>query len=132
LPDHPQQRLFLARETKLYRALTSGKCIEGESVTDKAFRLRPANDRFPAETTLSVALNPEKAMGDLDCKGYAEMLAGDVELISGLRIQRKESDDPDFYEIAGIPLNDTTAQNDYALALTKICGKAVRVKKQNQ
>jgi hypothetical protein len=132
LLEHPQQRLFLAPETKLYRALTSGKCVDGEHVTDKAFRLRPASDQFPAETTISVALNPEKAMGDLDCKGYAEMLAGDVELIGGLTIQLKESDDPDFYEIAGIPLNDTTAQNDYAFALAKICGKAVRVKKRNQ
>lgn len=87
-----QQRLFLTPETKLYRALTSGKCIDGERVTDKAFRLRPPNAEFPAETTLSVALTPEKAMGNLDCKGYAAILVGDVERIDGLAIQRKADD----------------------------------------
>jgi hypothetical protein len=127
------QRLFLDPETKLYRALTSGKCLDGDRVTDKAFRLRPANADFSAETTLSVALTPEKAIGDLDCKGYTEILAGEIERIDGLRIQpKKESDDLDLYEIAGIPFDDITAQNDYAIALAKICSKAVRVKKQNR
>lgn len=93
------------------------------------FRLRPANADYPAETTLSVALTPEKAIGDLDCKGYAELLAGDIDRIYGLRIDSKECDDADLYEIAGIPLDNITAQNDYALALAKICGKVVRVQK---
>jgi hypothetical protein len=113
--------------------LTSGKCIEGNSVTDKAFRLRPANAEFPAETTLSVALTPEKAMGSLDCKGYAELLAGEIEQIPGLEIHQKDGDDPDLYEIAGIPPDNITTQSDYALALAKICGNAVRVaRRQNR
>lgn len=69
-------------------------------------------------------------MGELDCKGYAAILVGDVERIEGLTIQRKGDDDPDLYEIAGIPLDDTTAQYDYAIALAKVCGKAVKVQKK--
>jgi hypothetical protein len=126
----PQQRLFLDPETTLYRALTSGKCIQGERVTDAAFRLRPANAEFPEETTLSVALTPEKAMGDLDCKGYTNILVGEVERIEGLKIQQKESGDSDLYEIAGIPLNNLTAQTDYAIALARISGRVVRVPKR--
>ena len=76
-----QQRLFADRETKLYRALTSGKCIQDDRVTDFAFRLRPASADFRAETTLSVAITPDLAMGDLDCRGYTELLIGDIEKI---------------------------------------------------
>jgi hypothetical protein len=77
-----------------------------------------------------VALTPEKAIGDLDCKGCAVILAGDIERIDGLKVHPKECDDPDLYEIAGIPVDNLTAQNDYALALAKICGKVVRVPKK--
>ena len=42
-------------------------------------------------------------MGDLDCKGYTYILAEDIERIEGLKVQQKESSDPDLYEIAGIP-----------------------------
>jgi hypothetical protein len=85
---------------------------------------------FPQETTLSVALTPAKAMGELDCKGYTYILVGDVERIEGLMIQQKESSDSDRYEIAGIPPNDFTAQTDYAIALAKISGSVVRVPKR--
>jgi len=119
----------LPPHTKLYRALTSGKCIDGEKVTDKAFRLRPANAQFGAETTLSVALTPEKAMGDLDCKGYVELLAGDIERI-GLTVLLKKCADPDLFEIAGIPVNDITAETDYAIALANICGPVMKVPKR--
>ena len=72
-------------------------------------------------------------MGELDCRGYAAICVGDVERIDGLTVQRKSDDDPDLYEIAGIPLDDITAQNDYAIALAKVCGKAVKVqRKRNQ
>jgi hypothetical protein len=47
-----------------------------------------------------------------------------------LKVHPKECDDPDLYEIAGIPVDNLTAQNDYALALAKICGKVVRVPKK--
>jgi hypothetical protein len=126
-PQAPSQRLLLNPETKLYRALTSGKCIQGERVTDAAFRLRPANANFPEETTLSVALTPAKAMGELDCKGYTYILVADVERIQGLKIQQEESSDPDLYEIAGIPSDNFTAQTDYAIALAKISAGVVRV-----
>lgn len=126
----PQREMLLRPETKLYRALLSGKCIEEGRVTDKAFRLRPANADFPAETTLSVALTAEKAMGDLDCRGYTEIVVGDVERITGLGIQPKPGDDSDLFELTGIPLDDITAQNDYALALAKISGKVVRTEKK--
>ena len=123
-----EPRRVLNPETKLYRALTSGKCINGDSVTDKAFRLRPKNDRFPAETSLSVALSPDKAMNDLDCKGYTELTFGDIERIEGLRVQPKEGEDVELYEISGIPSDDFGAQTDYALALARIAGKAAKVK----
>jgi hypothetical protein len=91
---------------------------------------RPANANFPAETTLSVALTPAKAMGELDCRGYTYILVADVERIHGLKIQQKESSDPDVYEIAGIPLDNFTAQTDYAIALANISAGVVRVPKR--
>jgi hypothetical protein len=97
---------------------------------DAAFRLRPANADFPQETTLSVALTPAKAMGELDCKGHTYILVADVERIEGLKIQQKESGDPELYEIAGIPVDDFTAQTDYAIALAKISRVVVRVPKR--
>ena len=98
-----------------------------------AFRLRPANADFPPETTLSVALTPAKAMGALDCKGYTYILVDEhIERIEGLKVQRKESSDPDLYEIAGIPVDDFTAQTDYAIALAKISGGVVRVPKRTK
>jgi len=69
-------------------------------------------------------------MGDLDCKGYTNILVGEVERIEGLKIQQKESGDSDLYEIAGIPLNNLTAQTDYAIALARISGRVVRVPKR--
>lgn len=102
----------------------------GSPIRHSAFDQRL--QRFPPRPHSRLPLTPEKAMGDLDCKGYTEVLAGDVELISGLTIHRKVSDDPDFYEIAGIPLDDIAAQTDYALALAKICGKVVRVPRQRK
>lgn len=68
-------------------------------------------------------------MGELDCKGYTYMLVADVERIEGLMIQRKESD-PELYEIAGIPVDNFTAQTDYAIALAKISRGVVRVPKR--
>ena len=69
-------------------------------------------------------------MGDLDCKGYTCLLAEDIERIEGLKVQQKESSDPDLYEIEGIPVDDFTAQTDYAIALAKISGGVVRVPKR--
>jgi hypothetical protein len=68
-------------------------------------------------------------MGDLDCKGYTCIFAEDIERIEGLKVQQKESSDPDLYEIEGIPVDDFTAQTDYAIALAKISGGVVRVPK---
>jgi hypothetical protein len=129
--DSPQQRLFLHPETRLYRALTSGKCIGGDGkVTDFAFRLRPANENFPAETALSVASSPELAMNALTCKGYTVILLGDIEKIDGLSVRAKEGDDEGCFEIIGIPPDNVAAQNDYGLALAKISGPPIIVKKR--
>ena len=70
-------------------------------------------------------------MGDLDCKGYTYIVVRDVELI-GLEIQPKETGDSDLYEIAGIPLNDITAQIDYAIALARIAGRVERTQKRKK
>ena len=71
-------------------------------------------------------------MVGLDCKGYTEILVRDIEQIDGLTIQKKVGDDIDLYEIAGIPLNDLSAQTDYALALARISGPAHRVSKHSR
>jgi hypothetical protein len=73
-------------------------------------------------------LTPEKAMADLDCKGYTELLISEIEQIIGLKLQPKDGGDADLYEISGIPVDNITAQNDYALALAKISGKAIRLR----
>lgn len=77
-----------------------------------------------------MALTPAKAMGDLDCKGYTYILAEDIERLEGLKVQQKESSDPELYEISGIPVGDFTAPTDYAIALATISGGVVRVPKR--
>lgn len=100
----------------VYRALTKEK-----SPTEKSFRLRPN------EPTMSIALTPEKAMGTLDCKGWAKMSTEAILAIPGLRIRIKIEDqpdpehpDPDLLEITGVPLfGEEPAITDYARALAK-------------
>jgi len=66
-------------------------------------------------------------MGDLDCKGYTELILGEIERIDGLTVQIKAGEeDEELYEICGIPLDDFDAQIDYALALAEIAGRVVR------
>lgn len=107
----PTQRpLFLRDEDLVYRAITKGLTADGRA-KDKNFRLRPD------EEGLSIALTPGKAIGTLDCKGYVFLTVGQIREI-GLRVEQKgNDDDPDLLEIRGIPLNDTNAQQDYAIEL---------------
>lgn len=88
---------------ELYRSFSRKPDSTGK-VTDKDFLLRTN------ETSLSVARTPEKAMDDLDSRGYASIWAYKVIAI-GLGIAVKvgannPTADPDLCEITGIPANE--------------------------
>lgn len=93
--------------------------------TDKDFLLRPN------ETALSIALSPEKAMDELDSRGYVELRASTIRGM-GLEVRVKTGaenpgSDPEIYEIAGIPLDSTDARISISIALAATAGITVLV-----
>jgi len=82
-------------------------------------------------TPITVALTPEKAMDDLDSRGYVEMFATRIRAM-GLDVRLKTGDDnptndPDLYEIIGIPPDLINTQRSIALALAETAGITVTV-----
>jgi hypothetical protein len=72
----------------------------------------------PNETSLSIARLPEKALGDLDVRGYVGLTAGSIRAIRDgdkrLGIRQKEGDDPDLLEVCGISEESAVA---YSISL---------------
>jgi hypothetical protein len=115
----------------LYRALTRRLADDG-SAGDGNFRLRRSGPN--PEDTLSVASTPAKAMGSLTCKGYVSITSAAIRSL-GLDVSFKERDnpenDPELWEITGIPLDDEQAQVDLAIALAKLASKPVRQRRDD-
>lgn len=121
----PSTPNFSDDEGFVYRAFSRQPDSTGK-VTDKDFRLRRSR-----ELTLSIARTPEKAMGDLDCRGYVRIPIAQITKLS-LRVQAKTgsenpTNDNDLLEIVGIPIDDEQLQISYALALADAADQTVPV-----
>ena len=76
---------------------------------------------------LSVALTPEKAMGELSCRGYVALRAGSIAEIGLTLVRKAAEEDPGYWEIVGIPIGDFDAEQDFAIALAKAAEEPVLV-----
>ena len=109
-----QLDLIPADSTVVYRAY-SRPLDEDGYVQDRDFLLRPH------EETLSVALSGEKALGDLDARGFAPINIGDIRKL-GLDVSAKEgAGDPDLMEITGIAHDNAPG---FAISLAAASGRA--------
>lgn len=116
--------LLLLQDRLVYRAYQ--KLLEEGRVVAEDFKLRPlrraADGSWQAtEDGLSVALTCEKAM-EIKCRGCVSLRVGDIQKIEGLSLIQKDPNDPDYWEIIGIPKDNFTAVQDLAIALAKCAG----------
>ena len=108
----------LPDNTVVYRAY-SRKLDDDGHVQDKDFLLRDN------ELSLSIALTGEKAMDELDVRGYVPLLVGELRQI-GLDVRPKEGQtDTDLLEIVNIPPNDRLAFSITLAALSARSGMPI-------
>lgn len=108
----------LPDSTLVYRAY-SRKLDEDGHVQDKDFLLRDN------EPTLSVALTGEKAVDELDVRGYAPLVIREIRKI-GLDTRPKEGQaDSDLLEIVNIPFDDRIPYSITLAAISAQSGKPV-------
>jgi hypothetical protein len=104
----------IANNQIVYRGLRNANWRDKKSgnITFKAFLLRPASERFPAEAELSLGLTPESAVNELDEHyGTAALQADGVHALPhGLRVAPDRTGDPAKAEMLGLPLYSTEPQ----------------------
>jgi len=118
---------LIPNDQTVYRGLGNSNWSKNGVVNYKAFMLRPANDRFPAEEELSLGLTPESAVDELrEHHGIASLLVERIHgLPHGLTVRADRHNDTKA-ELFGLPLfSQEAAQRRLAIAMaTDLAGLA--------
>jgi len=105
----------IPRDQVIYRAVSWGRIDrKSKKPKDTAFLLRPATDKFPAESSLTFGLTPQAALQGLaGVTQTCQIKVGEI-LDLGHNLTVVENTDPLHVQVGGMP----QLENDEGLALT--------------